>query len=99
MTNSRKQRFNTIRVVFVLLLLVLALMPFFVMKHDNAFHLLKQRLEQSTTPQDNFQQVSCPEILKDPTIVDPNKDLEKNETKRLTITDPKFYISLFNEYL
>jgi hypothetical protein len=41
----------------------------------------------------------CKNILSDPTIYDPNQDLEKESTKRLTITNPPFYISLHNEFL
>ena len=39
------------------------------------------------------------EEMDDDDIYDPNKDLKKEETKRLTITDPKFYISLHSEHL
>lgn len=41
----------------------------------------------------------CVAMLADESIWDPNKELEKDSTKRLTITDPKFYISLHSEHL
>ena len=61
-------------------------------------HPLNYHLEQQTKIQEVIR-VSCPDILKDESIYDPNKDLKKEETKRLTITDPKFYISLHSEHL
>ena len=42
---------------------------------------------------------SCPRILDDPNIYDPNKGIDKNETRRLTITEPQFYISLHSQNL
>ena len=45
-----------------------------------------------------IQPANCQKMLKDDTIYDPNKDIEV-DTKRLTITDPQFYISLHNEWL
>eukprot|EP00571_Detonula_confervacea_P000750 CAMPEP_0172323192 /NCGR_PEP_ID=MMETSP1058-20130122/48103_1 /TAXON_ID=83371 /ORGANISM="Detonula confervacea, Strain CCMP 353" /LENGTH=356 /DNA_ID=CAMNT_0013039135 /DNA_START=200 /DNA_END=1267 /DNA_ORIENTATION=- len=93
---------NAIRVAIGLLLLALALMPFFAMKHvqfeAHGFHPLNHHPEQPAKTHDVIQPVSCQDILNDPTIYDPNVDLEKDETKRLTITDPQFYISLHSQF-
>mmetsp|Transcript_23142 Transcript_23142/g.42580 ORF Transcript_23142/g.42580 Transcript_23142/m.42580 type:complete len:229 (+) Transcript_23142:129-815(+) len=98
------QSSNVIRIAIALLLLILALVPFFAMTHvqfdAHGFHPLNQRLEQPTKSQDanQIQPVSCQKYLNDPTIYDSNKDLTKDETKRLTITDPQFYISLHSQF-
>ncbi|KAL7535994.1 hypothetical protein ACHAXR_006852 [Thalassiosira sp. AJA248-18] len=105
MANPRKQSSNAIRVAVVLLLLSVALTPFFVMKNAqfeaHGFHPLNQRLEQpiiKTQDEAIIHPASCQKMLQDDTIYDPNKDLTKDETKRLTITDPKFYISLHDQF-
>ena len=46
-----------------------------------------------------IEQVSCAKILTDTTVDDPNKGYGVNDTKRLTVTDPPFYISLHNQFL
>ena len=48
--------------------------------------------------QSNIQQVSCPQYLSDTTIYNPNTELTRDETKRLTITEPQFYISLHSQF-
>ena len=97
--------------VLVLILLTLALMPFYVMKYvqfeAHGFHPLTHLnadsgLDESTTLQNQkglIQPASCDKMLNDPTIYDSNKGYDKDEMKRLTITDPPFYISLHNEHL
>ena len=98
------QSSNVIRIAVALLLLVLAFVPFFAMTHvqfdAHGFHPLNQRLEQPTKSQDatHIQPASCQKYLNDPTIYDSNKDLTRDETKRLTITDPPFYISLHSQF-
>ena len=46
-----------------------------------------------------IKQVECQKYLNDATIPDPNREYNKDEMKRLTITEPKFYISLHNQFL
>lgn len=56
------------------------------------------------TSEASIRPVSCKRYLSDSTIYDPNTDpaLDKpkrEDTKRLTITEPKFYISLHSQFL
>lgn len=109
MANLRKQitlrcnNNNAICVAVILLIAALTLLPFFIMEHAqfdaHGFHPLNQKPgEQPASTRKSILPVSCPDYLNDPTIYDPNKGYDKNETKRLTITDPQFYIALHNQF-
>jgi len=116
-TNSKKQtpiKCN-IRFVIAILLLCVATIPLFAIKHlqldkDNVLHLehsehvnnqqsLRAAVDNNIQQQsNNIKQVSCPKYLSDPSIYNPNTELTRDETKRLTITEPKFYISLHSQF-
>ena len=67
---------------------------------ENAGPLRDQQIKSAlmTTKTDRqLQQVSCLEYLNDKTIYDPNAHLARDKTKRLTVTEPKFWISLHSE--
>ena len=110
---TRPKKCNT--AIIALLLLAITSVPFFAMKHvqfEEGFHPLRthsdnlDRQQQSavakttnTQQQDRIEQVSCQKYMNDKTIYDPNTELTRDETTRLTITDPKFYISLHSQFL
>eukprot|EP00573_Skeletonema_grethae_P011983 CAMPEP_0201709174 /NCGR_PEP_ID=MMETSP0578-20130828/57958_1 /ASSEMBLY_ACC=CAM_ASM_000663 /TAXON_ID=267565 /ORGANISM="Skeletonema grethea, Strain CCMP 1804" /LENGTH=399 /DNA_ID=CAMNT_0048198127 /DNA_START=94 /DNA_END=1290 /DNA_ORIENTATION=- len=48
----------------------------------------------SSNGDDNIRSVICNELMNDSTIWDPNKDSDKDKMKRLTKTDPQFWIAL-----
>ena len=117
-TNSKKQtpiKCN-IRLVIAILLLCVATIPLFAIKHlqldkDNVLHLEhsdkhinNQQSLRATAGNDiqqqsnNIKQVSCPQYLSDTSIYNPNTELTRDETKRLTITEPQFYISLHSQF-
>ena len=83
------------RLALTLLLLALALVPFFA----------PTRLDGGGGgggggggSDDAIQPVSCQRYLNDPSIYDSNRDLTRDETRRLTTTDPQFYISLHSQW-
>ena len=102
-----------IRLLIVILLLCVSTIPLFAIKHlqldkDNVLHLehgehINPSLRASAgnniqQQSNNIKQVSCPQYLSDPTIYNPNTELTRDETKRLTITEPQFYISLHSQF-
>jgi len=105
---------KAIRTIILIFLLILSLVPFFFITHvqlleDAGFHPLNQHLEnqqqlqlqqqsKSKSSAPYIQPVSCTKYQNDPTIYNSNKDMSPNETKRLTITTPPFYISLHNQW-
>ena len=111
--STRPKKCNT--AIIALLLLAITSVPFFAMKHvqfEEGFHPLRthsDNLDQqhqsavakatNTQQQGRIEQVSCQKYMNDETIYDPNTELTRDETKRLTITDPQFYISLHSQFL
>ncbi|KAL7551451.1 hypothetical protein ACHAWF_015576 [Thalassiosira exigua] len=59
----------------------------------------KARPRSDARPDDDdvAEPASCEEMTSDPTIWDPNEGLAKNETRRRTVTDPPFDISLHSK--
>ena len=113
-SNSKKQtpiKCN-LRLMIAFLLLCVATIPLFAIKHlqldkDNVLHLehsehINTRHSIRAAAADNdikqIKQVSCPQYLSDTSIYNPNTELTRDETKRLTITEPKFYISLHSQF-
>jgi len=67
----------------------------------NSSKRLRRRgeVEQADANDRKIKPVVCGEYLGDKSIWDPNADMNKEDTKRLTITDPPFVISLHAMHL
>jgi len=91
-------RSGAVRLAGALLLLALAVMPFFALTRVQfdapGFHPLNQREHSTNKHRDVLRPVSCQKYRRDSSIYDANRNLTLDQTKRLTITDPPFYISL-----
>ena len=100
-STATKAKKTTTKIIFVALLTAATCFPFVIM---NNFHM--EDMHQQQLPSSSLWQredvrkfpVDCTQILQNNNTYDPNRGMEKEHTKRLTITDPQFYISLHKEY-
>lgn len=99
---ARSQGKSVTRIILVALLLAATCFPFVIM---NGFHI-EEIMHQQQLPSSfhsqaegtRYSPIDCTQMLQNNDTHDPNRGMDKETTKRLTITDPQFYISLHKEY-